>query len=77
MPLTPAERTIRAQIAAEESWVQTEDRSARTANARKAFLEKFENQVDPDCQLSPASLTGVREQFKRRGPSRGGSPDAG
>ena len=52
--LTPTERKLRAQIAAEESWAQTEDRSARTANARKAMLDKFETQVDPDGKLTPA-----------------------
>ena len=41
MPLTPAERKIRAQIAANDSWAQTEDRPARTANARKALDDKF------------------------------------
>ncbi|WP_240761039.1 hypothetical protein [Mycolicibacterium sp. CR10] len=51
--LTPAERSLRGQIAANESWSRTTDRSARTANARKAMLDKFERQVDPDGALSP------------------------
>jgi hypothetical protein len=51
---TPAERRLRAQIAAHESWTRTEDPSARTANARKAMLDKFERQVDPDGKLTPA-----------------------
>jgi hypothetical protein len=52
--LTPTERSLRAQIAAHESWAHTEDRSARTANARKAMLDKFEHEVDPNNELSPA-----------------------
>lgn len=39
--LTPAERTLRSQIAAHESWARTPDRSARTANARKGLENKF------------------------------------
>jgi hypothetical protein len=34
-------RTLRAQIAAHESWAQTPDRTARTAEARKALEDKF------------------------------------
>jgi hypothetical protein len=52
--LTPTERSLRAQIAAHESWANTDDPSARTANARKAMLDKFETQVDPDGKLTPA-----------------------
>ena len=52
--LTPAERTLRAQIAVNESWSRTADRSARTAKARKALFAKFEAQVDPDGTLPPA-----------------------
>jgi hypothetical protein len=52
--LTPTERSLRAQIAAHESWANTEGRSARTAKARKAALDKFERQVDPNNELSPA-----------------------
>lgn len=49
--LTPALRTQRARIAAHTSWANTSDRSARTANARAAFLDRFEDQVDPDRVL--------------------------
>lgn len=52
--LTDAERKLRASLAAHESWAHTEDRSARTANARRAMLDKFEKQVDPDGVLAPA-----------------------
>jgi hypothetical protein len=52
--LTPAERTLRAQIAAHAGWALTEDRTARTQPGRDAMLRKFENQVDPDRKLTPA-----------------------
>lgn len=48
MPLTPAERKLRSQIAAHESWGHTLDRSSRTANARKAFEDRFLEEADGD-----------------------------
>ena len=63
--LTPAERSLRAQIAAHESWAHTDDRSARTANARKAMLDKFERQVDPEGILPPAERA-VRAEHARK-----------
>jgi hypothetical protein len=51
--LTPSERVLRSQIAAHESWARTEDRAARTANARRAMLDKFEQEVDPNNELAP------------------------
>lgn len=41
MPSTPAERTLRASIAAHESWAHTTDPTARTAPAREAFRRRF------------------------------------
>jgi hypothetical protein len=51
--LTPTERTLRAQIAANTSWANTPDRSERTAPARRAAAERFEREVDPDGILPP------------------------
>lgn len=45
---------VAGRIGAHESWARTEDRAARTANARKAFLRRFEDQVDPDRKLPEA-----------------------
>ncbi len=50
----PVSRSLIAQIAAHESWARTPDRAARTANARKAQLDRFEREVDPDGILPPA-----------------------
>ncbi|MFE3080907.1 hypothetical protein [Nocardia tengchongensis] len=43
---------LQARIAAHASWAQTKDRAARTANARRALMNKFERAVDPDGLLS-------------------------
>lgn len=48
-----AERSLKASIAAHESWAKTEDPSARTERARSAFDARFERQVDPDGVLDP------------------------
>ncbi|NTY58680.1 hypothetical protein FEG63_03820 [Mycolicibacterium sphagni] len=65
MPLTPVERSLRGQIAAHTSWANTEDRPARTANARKAMLDKFEREVDPDGVLTPVERA-RRAEHKRK-----------
>jgi hypothetical protein len=51
-PLTPAERTLLAQMAAHAKWAKVEDATAATAAGRKAFLDRFEKQVDPDLLLT-------------------------
>jgi hypothetical protein len=65
MPLTPTERSLRSQIAAHESWAHTDDRPARTANARRAMLDKFERQVDPDGALAPAERAKRAEHARK------------
>ena len=42
------------------------DASARTAPGRKAFLDRFEKQVDPDGELPPPSGPGERNTPARR-----------
>jgi hypothetical protein len=42
------------RIGAHAKWAATDDRSAATAPARQAFLDRFERQVDPDGLLPPA-----------------------
>ncbi len=46
--ISPELRTLRARIAAYESWGRTSDRSARTANARRAFEDKFLEEAGGD-----------------------------
>jgi hypothetical protein len=49
--MTPQQRRRRARIAAHASWAKTSDRTARTSAGTKAFLDRFERQVDPEGVL--------------------------
>ncbi|WP_082961578.1 hypothetical protein [Mycobacterium sp. 852002-51152_SCH6134967] len=44
---------MRGRIGAYESWARTPDRAARTSPARKAAVDRFEREVDPDGMLTP------------------------
>jgi hypothetical protein len=57
MPESRAERSIRASIAADERWSRTDDRTAATAAARRAFNDRFERLVDPAGELPPDERT--------------------
>lgn len=49
--MDPADRTLRARLAAHTQWAKETDRSARTAKARAAFVGKFEaaaREIHPD-----------------------------
>ena len=46
-----ADRSLIARLAAHELWARTADPSARTAPARRALLDRFEREVDPDGAL--------------------------
>jgi hypothetical protein len=50
--MTAEHRRRRARIAAHASWANTANRAARTAPGTKAFLDRFERQVDPDGVLT-------------------------
>lgn len=56
---------VNGRIGAHVSWSRTEDRTARTAPAREAFLARFEREVDPDGVLSPAERRTRAEHAKR------------
>jgi hypothetical protein len=65
MPLTPSERSLRAQAAVHASWAHTADRRARTKPASEAFAKRFENQVDPDRVLPEAERARRAENARR------------
>lgn len=65
MPLTPAERILRGQLAAHTSWARTPDRAARTAAARQAAMGRFEREVDPDGTLTPAERAKRAESLRK------------
>lgn len=56
---------VYGRIGAHESWARTEDRSARTAPARAAAMERFEKQVDPDGVLPPRERA-IRAEHARK-----------
>lgn len=62
--MTPQQRRRRARIAAHVSWSKTPDRAARTAAGTRAFLDKFERQVDPDGAL-PDDVRATMAQHAR------------
>ena len=64
MSLTPAERTLRARLAAHTLHARVDSRE-HTEPARKAFLGRFENEVDPDRTLSRKERLRRAEQAKK------------
>jgi hypothetical protein len=68
--LDAAERRMRAQIAVDVRMSMCDDRAAVTAPARKAFLDQFEREVDPDGVLLPDErarrATLARRAYMRR-----------
>jgi hypothetical protein len=65
LPIPPELASTRGRLGAYESWARTDDRSARTAPARKAASERFEREVDPDGKLAPAERA-KRAEFARK-----------
>ncbi|MFI6377000.1 hypothetical protein [Streptomyces sp. NPDC050546] len=63
--LTPEQRRLRAQIAAHEMWANCDDPAAHTAPARRAFLGRFEAEVDPDGTLLPEERARRAEHARR------------
>jgi len=63
--LTPAQRVLRARLAAHASWASTADRTARTRAASDAFAARFERDVDPDGVLDPAERTRRAQSAKK------------
>jgi hypothetical protein len=63
--LTPAQRVLRARLAAHASWAKTADRTARTKPAADAFMARFEREVDPDNLLEPAERLRRAESAKK------------
>lgn len=65
--MTPAQRTERARQAAYARWdANPYDRSAATQSARDAFMDRFENQVDPEGLLDPKTRAKRADKAMRR-----------
>jgi hypothetical protein len=63
-PLSPAERSLRARLAAYAMHAQHDTRRI-SANGRAAFLARFEREVDPDGRLDPEERCRRAEQARR------------
>lgn len=71
--LSPQMHSLRARIAAHDSWAETSNRSARTAAARAAFDAKFLEQAEgTSCGPPPCArpITPVLH-FVGSGPAEG------
>lgn len=62
---TPEENRRFASMAAHAQWAAEQDRTARTAKARRAFIERFEREVDPEGVLDPAERAKRAENARR------------
>lgn len=65
MAASPAERRLKAQIAAHRSWANTTDRAARTAKGRQAMDDRFEREVDPAGTMPPAERAKRAENARK------------
>ncbi|CAN5438245.1 hypothetical protein BH18ACT1_BH18ACT1_01110 [soil metagenome] len=63
--ISPSERKLQAQLAAYVSWANTADPAARTAAARRAFVDRFEREVDPDGTLPEGERTRRAEAARK------------
>lgn len=67
-PLTPEQRRLRAQIAAETSWANTVDRPGRTAKAREARRQKYVDQareMHADHDVTEEFILDVAEHLRK------------
>ena len=62
--LSPAERSLRARLAAYAMHAQHDSRHT-SAPGRTAFLARFEAEVDPDGRLDPEERARRAEQARR------------
>lgn len=63
--ITPEQHSRNSRIGAHVSWANTTDRDARTAPGRKAAMDRFEKQVDPEGVLDPAERAIRAEHAKK------------
>jgi hypothetical protein len=64
MPIDKAKSTA-GRIGAHEKWAKTLDRKSGTAAARKAALDRFERQVDPEGVLPEAQRVELAEHARK------------
>lgn len=62
--MTPGERVLRSRMAAHLMHAKYDARET-TAAARKAFLDRFERQVDPEGKLDPVERAKRAEHARK------------
>ncbi len=65
MSLTPEQRSLRSSLAAHVQWSREPDPSTRTTTARRAFMQRFEREVDPDGTMDPAERARRAEHARK------------
>lgn len=64
-PLSPAQRSLQAQVAAHTRWAKEVDATTATQPARDGLLARFEREVDPTGQMDPADRRKRAQQLRR------------
>jgi len=69
VPLSPAERSLRAKVAAYARWADTpdpDDRRKATEPGRRAAIDQWMHKADPDGVLSPEARRNRAEALRRQ-----------
>ena len=64
--MTPEQRRLRAQVAANARWSRYMAREDQSAAARSAIYARLERQVDPEGRLDPAERARLVKAAARR-----------
>ncbi len=65
MPMSPADRSLHARLAAHSLSARITDPAAHTAHARAAFMSRWERGVNPDGVLMPEDPACRAERAKQ------------
>jgi hypothetical protein len=67
MPMTPAQRSLRAKVAAQARWARLtpEQRRQQTQPARDGFARRFDTAADPE-RARTAHMTGLSLKSSRQ-----------
>jgi len=63
--LSASERSLAARAASHAKWAKCDDPPAATAAARAGLLARFEREVDPEGNLSPADRARRAEHARK------------
>ncbi len=71
--MTPEQRVLRARIAAHVQWAVTEDRTARSAPGRNAFLARRAAEHLRKAHMARLALASSKARAARKGSGGNGS----